>query len=73
MTISVGDTVIWRQGKSKSKNVLPFGIDDCTVLDLGVDANDQPVAQLSLPDGIANVMKVDPLQWALVADLEKAQ
>ena len=68
MTIKVGDVVIWRHGKSKSKTCLPLGIEGCKVLELGTAQDGQPAAKLELPEFFAGLHK-DACN-AYVADLE---
>lgn len=68
--IAVGDVVIWRSGKSKSKKVLPLGIANCTVIQLGEGPSGEPCAQLELPEGVHRMNFGEPV-WSLVADLEK--
>lgn len=68
MTIKVGDTVIWRHGKSKAKNCLPLGIEGCEVLELGESTDGQPAARLKLPPFFAG-LHGDACN-AYIADLE---
>lgn len=76
MAIAVGDTVTWRQGKSKAKRNMPLGIAGCRVIDLGEDAARRPAAMLRLPAMFDDAVRDQGLNpdWgvaALVADLEK--
>jgi hypothetical protein len=73
----IGDTVIWRPGKSKSKTVLPIGVADCRIMDLGEGPSGEKAASIMLPKAFARrasrIMNgIDPTKpfWVLVEELE---
>jgi hypothetical protein len=67
----VGDIVIWRSGKSKSKDVLPIGIEGCEIIEIGVARDGRPAARLKLPEFFAGLVKNNPDTCnAYLADLE---
>jgi hypothetical protein len=48
--IKVGDTVLWRPGKSRRRTGLPIGIANCKVVKLGETASGVEAALIKLPE-----------------------
>jgi len=78
MKIEVNDIVIWRSGKSTSKTILPIGVANCKVVQLGEGPSGEACAQITLPEGVRRTPHIADLGidlhqpiWTLVADLEK--
>jgi hypothetical protein len=77
MTITVqpykiGAPCIWREGKSKSKKVLPMGIANCIIRDVGTGPNGTPCVKIELPEPFAQNLPVgleNPF-WVVAADIE---
>ena len=70
--IKPGDTVIWRNGKHKSKTFLPLGIAGCAVVDVGESHDGTRCARIKLPEGLPAPAGVDPEGfWVWEADLER--
>jgi hypothetical protein len=72
--IKPGDTVIWRNGKHKSKTFLPLGIAGCAVVDVGESHDGTRCARIKLPEGFP--APLDSLSdpegfWVREADLER--
>jgi hypothetical protein len=71
--MKIGDTVIWRQGKSKSKTCLPLGIANCKVVDFGEGPSGEKAVSIRLPEGwpaIDGLVPGEPF-WVLAGDLEE--
>jgi hypothetical protein len=69
--MKVGDKVIWRNGKSRSKTVLPLGIANCEITDFGETHAGQKAASIKLPEGWPDIPGVDRNHiWVLLDDLE---
>lgn len=70
--IKIGAKVIWRQGKSKSKDVLPLGIANCTVVDVGTGPSGERCVKIELPAPFADKLPTgleNPF-WVIAGDIE---
>lgn len=70
--MKVGDKVIWRDGKHKSKTSLPLGIANCVIKDFGSSPGDKPIpcCLIELPEGFRHLAPHTPAIWVREDDLE---
>lgn len=68
--MKIGDKVIYRQGKSRSKDVLPLGIENCEVVQFGTGPSGEECAQINLPTFFAERLGVQNPVWVIAADLD---
>jgi hypothetical protein len=68
----IGDTVIWRNGKSKSKTVLPLGVANCIIKDFGTGPSGELCVSIELPfseERMRSMSMQNPV-WVVEGDIE---